>query len=268
MLKNSWGKFDALATHAYPPENKHFNLETGKNEDIVQSLTEWAQAPANRVATMTDCWEEYKKRFPALNEGKVKVFFDEWAYSFKQSCKGCLAIARTFHEFFRHTDFIDMAAYTMGMSWLDYDRTRAVISSSGRVFQLYNKHFGKIPVAVTGNSPVPPPKYPVGGDQPKVNTGSATWPLDVSAALTLDRKALVVAVVNASEQAHRLDLGLEGFASHGKGRTFALKAAGLDAANQAGKPPGVTIAESTFDTSAKTLAVAPISIVIYKFPAA
>lgn len=265
MLAKSWGKFDALATHAYPPENKHFNLVTGKNEDVQQSLVEWAQAPANRVATMADCWEEYKKRFPKLNEGQVKVFFDEWAYHFKQDYRGCLAVARTFHEFFRHSDFIDMAAYTMGMAWLDYDRLHSVISASGRVFQLYDHHFGKIPVAVTGNSPVPPPKYPPGGDQPKVNTGSATWPLDVSAALTADRKALVVAVVNASEGAQSLALDVEGFKAVGNGRTWALTAPNLDAQNLVGKLPQVAISEGTFDTAAKTLAAAPCSIVLYEF---
>ena len=265
MLKNSWGKFDALATHAYQAENKHFNLETGKNEDITQSLVEWAQAPANRVATMADCWEEYKKRFPALNEGKVKVFFDEWAYHFQQDFKGCLAVARTLQEFFRHTDFIDMAAYTMGTSWIAYDRTKSVISASGRVFQLYNKHFGKIPVAVTGNVPTPTPKYAVGGDQPKVNTGSPTWPLDVSAALTADRKTLVVAVVNATESAQYLDLNLSGFAAAPKGRSFALKAKGLAAQNQVGKPTEVVIAESTFDATAHSITVQPTSIVLYHY---
>jgi alpha-N-arabinofuranosidase len=265
MLAKSWGKFDALATHAYQAEYKHFDLATGKNVDVQQTLVEWAQAPANRVATMADCWEEYKKRFPKLNEGHVKVFFDEWAYHFKQDLKGCLAIARTFHEFFRHSDFIDMTAYTMGMAWLDYDRTRSVISASGRVFQLYNRHFGKIPVAVTGNSPVPPPKYPVGGDQPKVNTGSATYPLDIAAALTADRKALVVAVVNATEEPRTLDLALDGFKPSNNGRCWKLIAPGLDAQNNVGKPPQVVIAESTFDATQKATAVAPRGIELYEY---
>ena len=268
MLAKSWGKFDALATHAYQAEYKHFNLMTGKNEDVQQTLVEWAQAPANRVATMADCWEEYKKRFPKLNEGHVKVFFDEWAYHFKQDFKGCLAVARTFHEFFRHSDFIDMTAYTMGMAWLDYDRTRSVISASGRVFQLYNRHFGKIPVAVTGDAPVPPPKFPVGGDQPKVNTGSPTYPLDVSAALTADRKALVVAIVNATEEARMLNLELTGFAAAGAGRSWKLTAAGLDAVNSVGKAPGVVIAEDSFNATAKVLSLAPISIGLYRYAVA
>ncbi len=266
MLKNAWGSFDALATHAYQAENKHFNLETGKNEDITQPLVEWARAPANRVATMADCWEEYKKRVPALNEGKVRVFFDEWAYHFQQDFKGCLAIARTLQEFFRHTDFIDMAAYTMGMSWLSYDRTHAVVSASGRVFQLYNKHFGRIPVAVTGNSPTPAPQYAAGGDQPKVNTGSPTHPLDVSAALSSDKTKLVIAVVNATEEAHSLALSLEGVKIVAEGRTFTLNSAhGLDAQNAVGKAPEVNIVEGTFDATAKTIAAAPASIVLYEY---
>ncbi|MBU6297914.1 MAG: alpha-L-arabinofuranosidase [Alphaproteobacteria bacterium] len=268
MFKNCWGKFDALATHAYPPENKHFDIATGKNVDITQTLVEWAQAPAQRVATMADCWEEYKKRFPKLDEGRVKVFFDEWAYHFQGDFKGCLAIARMFHEFFRHSDFIDMAAFTMATGWLDYSRTQSTISAYGRVFQLYNRHFGRIPVAVTGNSPVPPPRYPAGGDQPKVNTGSATWPLDVLAALTADRKALVVAVVNATEEARTLDIDLQGFGSAASGQRWRLNGSGLDAVNRVGKPPEVTIMQDTFDATAKALSVPPVSIALYQYPAA
>ena len=266
MLANCWGNFDALATHAYPPENKHFDLATGKRVDVTQTLVEWAQAPAQRVATMSDCWEEYKKRFPKLNEGRVKVFFDEWAYHFGADYKGCLALAHMFHEFFRHSDFIDMAGFTMAMGWLDYNRTQSVISAYGRVFQLYNGHFGKIPVAVTGNSPVPPPKYPIGGDQPKVNTGSATWPVDVSAALTSDRKALVVAIVNATEDARTLDLAVQGFGAAPQGRCWTLSTtSGLAGVNSVGKAPQVTITEAAFDATAKSLSLAPTSIALYQY---
>jgi alpha-L-arabinofuranosidase len=268
MLKECYGTFDALATHAYPSEGKHFNLATGKNEPVEQTMVEWAQMPANRVATMADCWDEYKKRFPALEDGKVKVFFDEWAYHFGQDYKGCLAIARCFHEFFRRSDFIDMAGYTMATAWLNYDRTQSAISATGRVFQLYNHYFGRIPVAVNGNSPVPAPKYPIGGDQPKVNTGSPTHPLDVSAALTSDRKALIVAVVNATDKECPLELGLEGFKAAARGRCWKLKSPSLDGQNAVGKAPEVVIAEGTFDATKKVLAAAPYSIVLYRFEAA
>ena len=265
MFQHCSGKFDALATHAYPPENKHFDLTTGKNEDIEQTLVEWAQAPAQRVATMADCWQEYKKRFPELDQGKVKVFFDEWAYHFQPDMKGCLAIARAFHEFFRHSDFIEMTGFTMATNWLSFDRTHAVINAYGRVFQLYNRHFGKIPVTVTGDSPVPPAKYPIGGDQPKINTGSDTWPLDVSAALTGDRRALIVAVVNATEDPRELKLSVPGLQKGSEGRCWKLVAPGLDAENAVRKTPQVVIREGSFDPRAASIAAAPTSIVLYEF---
>lgn len=264
MLKNSWGKFDALATHAYPPENKKFDIKTGKLFDVERPLVEWARQPANRVLTMVECWEEYKRRFPALNEGKVKVYFDEYAYSFRQTLKTCLAMGMCLHEFFRHSDFIDMAGYTMATGWMDTDRTRSVISATGRLYQMYNQHFGTIPVSVTGTSPVPAPEYPAGGDQPRVNAGSATYPLDVSASLSADRKALIVAVVNATEQAQTLNLSLDGFKARKVGRNWKLTGPGLDAQNRVGQAPQVAIAEGSFTTTS-TLNIAPISVELYEF---
>lgn len=265
MFKDSWGKFDALGTHAYPPQNKRFDLKTGKLFDVEQSLNEWARQPANRVRTMVDAWEEYKKHFPKLNEGHIKVFFDEWAYSFQDSLKNSLAIALAFHEFFRHTDFIDMAGFTMATGWLDFTRTASTISARGRIFQLYQQHFGNIPVAVDGNAPTPKPQYPVGGDQPKINAGSATYPLDVSAALTADGKALVVAVVNATEQALPLELNIEDFAFAAKGRSWKFTGLGPDAKNAVGKSPEVLTMESDFDATAKVLQVAAVSVEFYRF---
>ena len=265
MMERCMGTFDALATHAYQPENTHFNFQTGKNEDIVQGLAEWARAPANRVATMADCWEEYKKRFPELARGKVKVFFDEWAYRLVQDHKTCLAVARTLHELFRHTDFIDMAGYTMATAWIDYNRLSSCLSATGILFRLYNRHFGRITVAVSGDAPVPPPAYPVGGDQPRVNTGSNTWPLDVSAALTADRQALTVAVVNATAEPRVLSISIRGARTAGMGRSWKLRSSGLSAMNRAGQAPEVTIEEGEFHMGAPVLEIPAYGIELYEF---
>lgn len=266
MFDKCWGKFDALGTHAYPPENKRFDLKTGKLFDVKQSLNEWAHQPANRVRTMSDAWNEYKTHFPKLNEGKVKIFFDEWAFHFKDDLKGALAVALTFHEFFRHTDFIDMAGYTMATGWLDYTRTQAVINTRGRIFQLYQQKFGSIPIAVEGNIPVPPPEYPIGGDQPRINAGSATYPLDVSAALTTDKKTLVIAVVNATEQPHKLTLQLNSWNAKASGISYKFTGPTVDSANQVDQQEQVTVNQSAFDTTAPSLTIAPISVEIYHFP--
>src|SRR3546814_5576431 len=79
-----------------------------------------------------------------------------------------------------------------GASTMDITPNGAVLNATGEVFKLYGAHFGAgmIPVDLTGNAPQPDPKYPVGYDHPKVNAGSATYPLDMIAALSPDRKAL------------------------------------------------------------------------------
>ena len=265
MFEHCMGRFDALQTHAYPAENKHYDLASGKLVDITQSLNEWSRGMAQRIQTMADCWEAYKQHFPVLKDGKVKVFFDEWAYHFQSDYKGCLAIAIAFHEFYRHTDFIEAAGYTMATGWLNFSPTDSVISATGRVFQLYNQHFGVIPVAVTGTSPVPAPRYPVGGDQPSVNTGSANWPLDVSAALTADRKALIVSVVNATEDSQSLKLAISGFTPGHAGRTWRLAAPGLDAQNVVAAAPQVTIVEGSFNPRASTLSLPATSITLFEY---
>ncbi|WP_374012653.1 alpha-L-arabinofuranosidase [Pseudoxanthomonas koreensis] len=265
MLKDSWGRFDALGTHAYPPADKRFDLATGKLVDVTQTLNEWAHQMPNRIRTMVDAWEEYKKHFPELEKGSVKVFFDEWAFHFQDDLKGALAIAAAFHEFFRHTDFIEMAGFTMATGWLNFDRTRSQISLKGRMFQFYQEHFGSVPVAVNGNSPTPAPKYPIGGDQPSVNTGGPTYPLDVSAALTPDGRTLAVAVVNATEAPHSFSLALQGFRPKGAGRCWKFTGPGPDATNPLGEPARVGATESAFDASAGFLAIAPASVEIYHF---
>ena len=214
---------------------------------------------------MVDAWEEYKKLFPELNEGHIKVFFDEWAYGFEDSLKSALAIALAFHEFFRHTDFIAMAGFTMATAWLDFTRTASTISAKGRIFQLYHQHFGQIPVAVDGDLPTPKPQYPVGGDQPKVNTGSATYPLDVSAALTQDGNALVIAVVNATEQPQTLTLSLDAFVSAAQGTCWKLTGPAVDAKNAVGKPAEVVVLQSAFDATAKSFSIGAISVELYRF---
>ncbi|NLW97757.1 MAG: alpha-L-arabinofuranosidase [Xanthomonadaceae bacterium] len=265
MFKNSWGKFDALGTHAYPPANKRFDLATGKLVDVNQTLNEWVHQMPDRIRTMVDAWEEYKKHFPELEKGSVKVFFDEWAFHFEDDLKGALAIAAAFHEFFRHTDFIAMAGYTMATAWMNFDRTRSQISIKGRMFQFYQERFGTVPVAVNGNSPTPPPKYPVGGDQPSVNTGGDTYPLDMSAALTADGRTLALAVVNGTEEPHSFALALEGFRPKPAGRCWKFTGPGPDAKNPLGEPEQVGARESAFDATAGSLTIAPVSVEIYQF---
>ncbi len=282
FLKRCWGNFDGIAEHWYASPGTHFDLEKARslpadqssdhaNVKVEQTLLEYARYPANIVRTKAEGWQGYQQRFPAILDKKIFLSVDEYAFfggTFGRSptLKQALAYGMIFNEMLRYSDFLTMAAHTMGTSTLDIGPTASVLNTLGLTFKLYGDHFvGSIPVAVSGNSPQPAPKYPIGGDQPKVNSGSPTYPLDVIAALSPDGRYLTVAVVNATETAQSLELDLSGKTLAGPATLWQITAASLDAANRVGQPAQVELKESHVGAGV-SLAVAPISINVYRFP--
>ena len=142
------------------------------------------------------------------------------------------------------------------------------MNTTGLVFKLYGDHFvpGSVPVDISGNSPQPAPKYPVGGDQPETNSGSPTYPLDMFAALTPDHKFLTLAVVNATEQPQSFELNIDGGHAGRASTVWQLTGKTLDAGNKVGAQPQVGVKESAVDSLPQSLSVDPISVTIYKFP--
>ena len=173
-----------------------------------------------------------------------------------------------FNEMLRHTDFLRMSAFTMGISTLDFNRTSAALNTTGLLFELYDRHFipGSVPVALTGNSPQPLPTQHIVGDLPRTEAGSSTYPLDMFAALTPDRKFLNLAVVNATESEQTFDLSATGERLQGPSVLWRMTGKDLEAANHVGEPPQVAVKEIQMSNAPKTISVAPISINIYRFP--
>ena len=165
---------------------------------------------------------------------------------------------------FRHTDLIKMAGHTMGTSSIEYNSTEAALNTTGLLFQLYRDHFGVVPVEVGGSSPPPAPKYPAGGDQPKVNAGSPTYPVDVSAALSSDGKLLTLAVVNPTESVQELKVTLQGVELRGNGRVWRMTGASASAATGLGRNE-LQVVETSVNEVPKVLRVAPLSIDLYQF---
>ncbi|MEJ2008838.1 MAG: alpha-N-arabinofuranosidase [Acidobacteriota bacterium] len=283
MLAKCWGNFDGIAEHWYCRSGMRYDLNVGNRDPfplgstttlpsnygyvpVKESLVDWARRPSNRVRLKSEAWHEYQKRFPAMKDKKVFLAIDEWAYTgTRPNLKLALCYALVFHEMFRHTDFLKMSAFTFGISCLDFNSTEAIYNSTGQLFKFYREHFGTLPVEVTGNSPQPAPKWPVGGDQPKVNAGSPTYPLDVSAALTSDRKFLTVAIVNPTESAHKIALNIEGVKVGGKPSVWQMTGASLDAADVLGQKPQIEIRENQIREAVSALTIAPIRINIYAF---
>jgi len=214
------------------------------------------------------------QRYPAIAAKKIFLSIDEWAYfggdfGRSPSLRQALAYGMVFHEMLRHTDSITFGAHTMGTSTLDFNQTASTLNGLGLLFKMYGNIFpGTVPVAVGGNAPQPEPKYPVGGDQPRQNSGSPTYPLDMFAALSPDHKFLTVAVVNATDSEQKFDLSATGVNLAGPSTQWLLTGATLDAANHVGQPAQVAIKEIPLGNAPGTISVAPISVNVYRFPVA
>ncbi|HEV2248110.1 MAG TPA: alpha-N-arabinofuranosidase [Terriglobia bacterium] len=285
LLAHCWGNFDGIAEHWYAQPGRHFDLERAKSlppdaptdnayVKVDQTPLEWARFAANVVHRKAEEWEGYQQRFPAMLDKKTFLSIDEYAYfggGFNRGVNLQLALAygMVFNEMLRHTDFLTMSAHTMGVSTLDYNRTASTFNTTGLLFKLYGEHFvGSIPVALSGNSPQPAPQYPIGGDQPKTNSGSPTYPLDMFAALTPDRKYLTLAVVNSTESEQKFNLDVTGARIQGPSTLWLMTGKDLEATDRVGQAPQVEVKRIAISDAPHSLTVAPISINIFRIPLA
>jgi alpha-N-arabinofuranosidase len=268
LLAHCLDNIDMLSEHYYSSSNMHLDLKTGKKVNIgPQPLIEWERAPATQVRVKYEHYQEYLKRIPGLRAKPVPIAIDEWAYmgGGMNSYKVVPAYAWAFHEMFRHSDLYQLGAFTFATAMMSATRTEAVLNPTGLLFKMYREHFGTIPVDVSGDSPQPKPIFPAGGDQPAVNPGSDTYPLDVSAALSEDRKALTFAVLNPSDSEQRLSLSIHGVKLSSQGHLWRMAPAGVDATIVVGQKPGVEVQEQGRVSVPDTMSVPPFSVSIYSF---
>jgi alpha-L-arabinofuranosidase len=285
ILAHCWGNFDGIAEHWYESPGRHFDVELAKKlpSDAPSdgayvkydpTLLEFARYAGDIIRRKAEEWQGYQQRFPAMLDKKIFLSIDEYAYfgggrGTGPNLKVALAYGMLFDEMLRHTDFLTMTAHTMGVSTMDYNGTAAIMNTTGLMFKLYGDHFiGTIPVALSGNSPQPATKNPPYADEPKTSSGSPTYPLDMFAALTPDRKFLTIAVVNATESEQKFDLSTTGTRLAGPSTLWQLTGSGLNAANRVGQPPQVAVKEIPLGNAPRTISVAPISVNIYRFPVA
>ena len=280
LFSKCWGTFDGVTEHWYARSGTRFDLDIGQHDPytggttmpprygyvpVKQSLIEWARVPSNRVRVKAEEWAHYQELYPAIKDKKTFLSIDEWAYTGTPTdLKLALAYAMVLQEMFRHTDFIKMSAFTMGVSTINFTATEASFNTTGLMFKLYRDHFGTVPLEVSGNSPQPAPKWPIGGEQPATSPGSPTYPLDISAAFTADRKFLTVAVVNATEEPQSLSLKIKGVHATGQAKMWEMAGASPDAANVLGKAPEVQVAEKVMSASTERLSVPPVSISVFQ----
>jgi alpha-N-arabinofuranosidase len=276
LLATSSDYIDAAAEHIYPSmADQAFDAAKQDYVKVDEPLVARARKLANAVRAVVEAWEEYQRRFPALNMEKYPIALDEWVAEWTGergmrapgfSMFAPLASAQAMHEMFRRSDLFVISAYTAAPSLLAIGKSDASVHPIGLMFELYRRHFGTIPVAVSGNAPQHDVKGTVWVDKSRVPSGSDTYPLDAVAALAADRKSLTVAIVNPTESEQQIDVAIKGVTVHPGGRLWRIAGQDLTADNEPGKPPVVAIVDSPLAGVTGPLTVPKLSISIYEVP--
>ncbi|HEY9154099.1 MAG TPA: alpha-N-arabinofuranosidase [Opitutaceae bacterium] len=261
LLVNCFDYMDLISEHFYNFGATHFSLAKNQQipNDANEPVTDWMRRGANHVRIKVEEYREYEKRLPQLKVHPKPINLDEWAY-IGGKYEVYPAYAWIFHELFRNTDIYKMAAQTFGFSLIRRDKDKPELTANGLVFKIYRDHFGTLPVSVTGNSPQPKPTEPFGGEQPATNAGSPTFPLDVVAAWTAERKILTVAVLNPTESEQSIQLNIQHANLLGSAVWWRLASTETDAKNP-------TITNATLATLPATVTVPRFSITIYQMAA-
>ncbi len=286
FMRETKGNFDIMAEHWYAQGGHHWDQEKARNLPVDKpsddafvkvdmTPLESARYAADTVRLKAEEWQGYEQRFPWI-VNKVKLSIDEYAYFGggapgegvfgRTTMKQALAYAMILNEMMRYTNFLTMGAQTTGVSLIDFNKTASTMNALGLLYQMYGEHFvGAIPVELTGNSPQPAEKYPAGGpDTPAKSSGSPTYPLDVFAALSADRKSLVVSVANATDAEQKFDLNVAGSKLAGASKAWQMTGPSLTAYNHVGDPAQITVKETSLASAPSSITVPPYSVSVYQ----
>ncbi len=242
MLSEASNHMDDISEHFYVGEKPGL-------------LSHVSQVP-EQVRRIAEAHRNYRKTIPTLKMKEVPVALDEWNYWYgpdlygeigtRYFLKDALGIAEGFNEYARQSEIYMMANYAQTVNVIGAiktSKTAAQFDTTGLVLKLYRRHFGTIPVEVTG----------------------APEPLDVMACWKDDAKtALTVSIVNPArtEKTLRIDFG-----TLKVGETATLRLiTGNDPQlyNEPGKPPAVVIQERPGVKFGKKVTVPPISVSIFE----
>ncbi len=271
---------DYLGEHFHAYLDMAFDKKTQRFYDVKDPLELCVRRLPNKLAFKFEAWPEYLKRIPSLKEKNIKFAFDQWSPGNRtvagglrteaRGMKSPMAVALTYHEMFRHTDMIYMAAYADAFGKLLFDNTGSAVGYrvEGLIFKTFREHLCEIiPVAVSGDSPQPQIEGTVGLDRASKPSGSDAFPLDVVAGVSTDRKTFTLSVINPTESAQNFNLNVTGLKLSGTGKLWQIAADNVNASNAEGEKPEVDIVETPVKKIPKEFVVAPISINVYEFEA-
>ncbi len=279
LLEKCRGNIDHLSEHTYAYPDLAFDAEKQRFVDVEDPLQIRTRRMSNRIGEALDAWQKYVEKMPWLKVSNIKFIFDEWGVRFipangKRSFRRPagmvtpLSYALYLHELFRHSDMVDASCPTGGLGTVLIDRTGKAVgfSADGLVIKIMANHFSNaLPVKVSGNSPQQAVQGTPFVDIPTSPIGSPTYPLDVVAALSSDRKTFILSVVNPTEEQHGFAPQISGVKLRGAGKLWQIAAPSVDAENVPGKEPVVKINEIPQASLAESVHVPPVSVNVYEF---
>ena len=287
LLERSADYIDYLGEHFYGYPNLAIDVEKQAFVEANDPLPDRVRRMSNKVQMKFEAWDEYLKRMPALKGKDIKFAFDEWAPrnrpvspssatpAVSNPMLNPLTNALVYHEFFRHSDMVGLGVATGGMGTLAMDAhgEAAGYRLEGLVIKVLHDHFaGSMPVAVSGNSPQHAVKGTLGVDLPARPSGSPTYPLDVFAALSADRKKLAISVVNPTETTQDCELNLTAVQPSGTAGLWQLTAPAGAVAPAPGPGPGgfgfgppATMKETSLPQAPRRITLPPSSLSVYEF---
>jgi len=285
LLERSADYIDYLGEHFYGYPNLAIDGEKQAFVEANDPLVDRVRRMSNKVQMKFEAWEEYLKRMPALKGTDIKFAFDEWAPrnravspssavpAVSNPMLNPLTNALVYHEFFRQSDMVGLGVATGGMGTLAMDAYGDAVGfrMEGLVIKVLHDHFaGQLPVPVSGNSPQHTIKGALGVDLPEHASGSPTYPLDVFAAVSADRRKLSISVANPTEIAQDCELNFTGVHPDGAARLWQLSAP-LGAAPSPGPGrgglnlgPPATMTERLLPQAPRRITVPPSSLSVYE----
>jgi len=241
MLKGCADTMEAISEHFYKRDK--------------ESVLDHARQISDAVRGKVEAHLRYREQIGALKGRDIDIALDEWNFWYgphvygelgtRYFHKDALGIAMGLHEMIRSSEWFFMANYAQTVNvigCIKTSKTEAAFATTGLPLKLYREHFGTIPVEL----------------------GGETYPLDVAAAWTPDRKALTIGIVNATERKQELPLNIKGTRLTGAGRLWLIAHPDPMAYNEPGKEPNVVIKEMPVSDVSNKLTVPAYSISLYK----
>ena len=241
MLKLCAENMDILSEHIYCQEL----------DNVSDHISQLAKS-INRVA---EAHRTYRDSIPGLKGRNIRIAMDEWNYWYgdyiygelgvRYHQKDALGVAKGLHAYFRNSDIFFMANYAQTVNVIGCIKTTptsAGFATTGLPLKLYRQNFGTIPVLIENNHPN----------------------LDISIALTSDKKELTIAVINSSSSSENLLFDLGKIKTSKTGTQWLIHHLDPDIYNEPGKTPNVNIIETDMNFKKKAMIIPGLSILMIK----